>query len=203
MKGKRWKIAAALIAALVVSAFVAACGDDDDGADVESPTPGESPVVITLSSPDIEDGGEFPVEFTCDGANTSPPLLWTGIPETAQTLALIMEDVDKNFYHWVVVNMARDRNSLAAAAANSTSIPASGSATPIDSNVLIQGINSFNQTGYGGPCPPGGNEHTYRFRLYALDAALPAGVDDDAKEVLDVMKGHVLGWGELTATYTR
>ena len=36
-----------------------------------------------------------------------------------------------------------------------------------------EGVNDWNRTGYGGPCPPVGRHH-YFFKLYALDTRLPS-----------------------------
>jgi Raf kinase inhibitor-like YbhB/YbcL family protein len=114
-----------------------------------------------------------------------------------------MEDVDKNFFHWVVVNMPRDRNSIDPGLGNASPIPSDLTDLPTAAANLIQGTNTFGNPGYGGPCPPANDEHVYRFRLYALDAALQEGEGSTAANVLDSMKGHVIGWGELSGTYRR
>ena len=32
----------------------------------------------------------------------------------------------------------------------------------------VDGVNSWNNTGYGGPCPPPGNPHRYYFKLFGV-----------------------------------
>jgi Raf kinase inhibitor-like YbhB/YbcL family protein len=68
---------------------------------------------------------------------------------------------------------------------------------------LLQGENDFADVGYGGPCPPEGETHTYVFRLLALDTALglEPGVDRSAFE--DAIEGHVIGEARIEAQYRR
>ena len=49
---------------------------------------------IRLASPAFANGARLPERFTADGAGVSPPLFWTGVPENAVRLALIVEDAD-------------------------------------------------------------------------------------------------------------
>src|SRR5262245_54629862 len=99
-----WMLAVAVLLA------VAACGgdDDDDGASgttTSSPGGTEQPTDFQLRSPAFEEGAPFPVRFTCDGENISPPLAWTGVPADAESLALIVNDPDAGtpgFVHWLM-----------------------------------------------------------------------------------------------------
>jgi len=47
---------------------------------------------MKLSSSAFEDGGAIPSEYTCDGADVSPPLTFSNIPENTKSLALIVYD---------------------------------------------------------------------------------------------------------------
>jgi len=47
-----------------------------------------------LTSPAFESGADIPKEFTCDGADSSPSLIWTDPPPGTETLALIVDDPD-------------------------------------------------------------------------------------------------------------
>jgi len=64
-------------------------------------------------------------------------------------------------------------------------------------------VNDFKKAGYGGPCPPRGPVHRYFFKLYALDR--PANLKPRAtkQQLLDAMKGHILGEAELIGKYKR
>ena len=47
-----------------------------------------------LTSSEFAEGGSIPREFTCDADDTSPPLVWTGLPDGSAALALIVDDPD-------------------------------------------------------------------------------------------------------------
>lgn len=151
---------------------------------------------LTVTSSAIQDGGQIPTAFTCNGGNTSPPLAWSGIPAGTKSLALIVEDPDAPggpFIHWVAFNIPANSSGLGAGIPNRAEIPSGGA----------QGINSFGQIGYGGPCPPRGPVHHYRFRLFALDETLPLGSDTIAENLEEKMKGHVKASAEFVGIFGR
>jgi Raf kinase inhibitor-like YbhB/YbcL family protein len=153
----------------------------------ETVMPSES---FSLSSAAFADGGSIPSEHTCDGDNVSPPLAWTGVPDGAAVLALIVDDPDAGgFVHWVAFDIDPSSDELAASASTAAGAPA-------------QGRNSFGNVGYGGPCPPSGTHH-YRFRLLALGQSLGLSGTPDADAVRAAWEGHVLGEATLTGTYQR
>jgi phosphatidylethanolamine-binding protein (PEBP) family uncharacterized protein len=64
----------------------------------------EALITIAVSSPVFNEGDQIPQRFTCDGAYVSPPLSFTGLPEQAAELALLVEDPDApggTFTHWI------------------------------------------------------------------------------------------------------
>lgn len=65
----------------------------------------------------------------------------------------------------------------------------------------VQGINSWNRQGYGGPDPVG--ERSYIFTVYALDETLTLGADAGASALLRTMDNHVLAKGQLIGTYQK
>ncbi|NIU49654.1 MAG: YbhB/YbcL family Raf kinase inhibitor-like protein [Thermoplasmata archaeon] len=147
---------------------------------------------MRLSSPAFEPNGSIPTRFACNGADVSPPLRWSGIPEGTETLALIVDDPDAPrgvWVHWVAYNLSPDPGGLEAAASGSLPEPAR------------EGRNSWGSTGYGGPCPPSG-AHRYVFKLYALDASLDLD-KPDKPALLQAMEGHTLGHAELVGRYAR
>ena len=177
---------AALIAAAV--AALAGCGGGDR---VEGPPPA-APASITLRSPAFADGATIPKRYGCDGDGVSPPLAWTGVPASAHSLALLMEDPDApggTFVHWTLYGLRPGTRRLAEG-----KLPAGAR----------QGENSFGDRAYGGPCPPEGKgAHRYVFTLYALrDTALP---DPGAKPgaVRAAIAGHALARGTLTGRFAR
>ena len=149
----------------------------------------EGPMSMALTSPAFNDGDPIPEKFSCDGEDISPELDWFGIPEGTVTLVLIMDDPDApmgTWVHWVLFNLPMDLSGLR------ENMPGVG----------LDGSNSWNRTGYGGPCPPSGTHHYY-FKLYALDLALDLEAWADKAAILSAMTGHILGEAELMGTYSR
>lgn len=166
-------------------------------------------MTIELRSESFAEGGSIPAEFTCDGANGSPPLEWSKVPPAAKELALICEDPDAplgTFTHWVVVGLPPTATGLRAGVPAGATIPPSSLIGPVGDPVparIRQGTNDFGKLGYGGPCPPSGTHH-YIFRLYALDTNLAALAGRlKSSDVLAAVKGHVLAEGRLTGKYKR
>ena len=139
---------------------------------------------------------EIPSRFSCDGADTSPPLAWSDVPAAARSLALIVDDPDApdpaapkmTWVHWVLVDIP----SGVAALSEGGSLPHGARA----------GLNDWKRAGYGGPCPPIGR-HRYFFKLYALDATLPALNAPTKAQLEQAMQGHILATAELIGTYKK
>jgi Raf kinase inhibitor-like YbhB/YbcL family protein len=152
--------------------------------------------VLRLTSSAFAPGQPIPAEHTCEGANSSPPLAWSGAPEGTKTFALIVDDPDApdpkkpkmTFVHWVLYNLPADCHGLPAATQ-----PPEGSAV---------GVNDRRQKAYTGPCPPIGR-HRYFHKLYALDARLPELADASKGQVERLMEGHILEKAELMGTYQK
>ena len=151
---------------------------------------------LEIQSPDFQDGKPIPVDFTCDGANLSPELIWSNAPEKTQSFALIMDDPDApmgTWVHWVVYDIPTTETGLAAGVGKSETLD----------NGAKQGTNSFRTIGYGGPCPPPGPPHRYFFKLYALDGMLNLPPGKSKAELEKAMQGHILVYAKLTGTYGR
>lgn len=156
----------------------------------------DSKVKMALTSSAFSDGDAIPTKYTCDGENISPILEWNDPPPQTVSLAIIMDDPDapgKVFTHWLVFNLPSDMRKLVEA------IPVG---QELEGGVL-QGKNDFGTNGYGGPCPPSGKTHRYRFTIYALDSMLDieAGIEKDG--LLDAINSHIIAYGQLTASYIR
>ena len=148
---------------------------------------------IKLTSTAFKEGEAIPRGYTCDGANVSPPLEWTGIPKTAKTIALIADDPDApsgTFVHWVLYNLPAEGLGLIENTPQTETLNGGGT----------QGKNGFEKVGYGGPCPPSGT-HRYFFKLYALDAELSLKPGASKDEVETAMQGHIVGQAQLMGTY--
>ena len=152
---------------------------------------------IEVVSTAFREGEALPTQYTCDGANNSPPLRWGGIPKNSQSLALVCEDPDAPsgvFIHWVIFNLPPIVADLPEAMPTTEELVESGA---------IQGRNDFDNIGYDGPCPPPGKPHRYFFRLYALDTKLRLQPGATRQEFERAAKGHILAEGSLMGTYKR
>lgn len=150
---------------------------------------------IIITSPAFEEGAMIPEKYTCDGANVSPPLAWTSVPEGTNTLALICDDPDApigTFVHWVLFNLPASIKELPEGVPPDKEIE----------NGTKQGKNGFGKIGYSGPCPPGGT-HRYYFKFYALDIELDLKAGVKKKKLIKAMEGHILSKGQLMGRYKR
>lgn len=159
------------------------------------PFKGGEAMAFELKSTAFTNENAIPSRYTCDGADISPPLAWSGHPAGTKSFALVSDDPDApagTWVHWVVWNIPAAATSLKEGIEKTQGLP----------DGTRQGISDFRRPGYGGPCPPSGT-HRYYFKLYALDAALdlPAGTTKAGLEA--AMKGHVLGQATLMGTYRR
>lgn len=187
--------------ALLAAVALAACGGGE-GSPAETPAAGETPspgaTEFSLTSEAFENEETIPARYTCDGEDVSPALTWSGAPADVQSLALIMDDPDApggTFTHWLLYNMGSTALSLPEGV-ETTERPANGAAG-------FQGGNDGGGIGYGGPCPPEGPAHRYRFTLYALDGLVDVGPGATKDELLSAMEGHVLAETELVGAYGR
>jgi len=69
--------------------------------------------------------------------------------------------------------------------------------------LCLQGTNDFNKPGYGGPCPPPGPAHNYKFKLYALSVEITLKGGATKADLEAAMKGKILAQSTLTAKYLR
>ena len=123
-------------------------------------------MAFNLISTAFEYGASIPEKHSCKGEDIPPPLSWDDVPKGTVTFALIMEDPDApggTFLHWLIYNLPASLTRLEGV-------------SPVEKhlkNGAFHAKNDFGKTGYGGPCPPKGEEHRYFFRLYALKKKLP------------------------------
>jgi len=156
-------------------------------------------MAFQIASPSFQHNAKIPKQFTCEGQDISPELRWSGVPESARSLALIVEDPDapdpaapkRVFVHWVLYNLPAASTGLAE--------NLDGASLPFGTK---PGQNGWQRAGYGGPCPPIGR-HRYFFRLYALDIELPDLGDVDKLRLLQAMEGHVIEEAQMIGTYQK
>ena len=147
---------------------------------------------LELTSPAFDDDGPIPAEYAREGRNVNPPLRIDGAPDDAESLLLLVDDPDavepagEVWVHWLVWNVDPSREEV-----------------PVDweADDAVEGENDFGEVGYDGPDPPN-DEHTYRFKLYALDASLDVSsgsTREDVGEAVD--EDDVLARTQLAGTY--
>ncbi len=146
---------------------------------------------IKITSPAFLDQQRIPDKYTCQGEDVNPALEFSNVPSGCQSLALIVDDPDAPggvWTHWLVFNIDP---SLVRVEENSVPLKA------------IQGRNSFGHNQWGGPCPPPGPVHHYRFKIYALKEKLNLSSTADQSELEKAMEGKILGFGQLIGTFSR
>ncbi|HEY1956898.1 MAG TPA: YbhB/YbcL family Raf kinase inhibitor-like protein [Polyangiaceae bacterium] len=156
-----------------------------------SPVPGTTPQAVVVTSSAFPQGSGIPALNTCDGADQSPDLSWTSVPDSTKSIAIVVEDPDAphgTFTHWIVWNILPSTRSLGGGGNGGL---AGG----------MSGTNDFDHVGYSGPCPPKGSLHHYHFRVYGLDTTVALKQDAKRADLDKAMAGHVLASGELVGTF--
>jgi Raf kinase inhibitor-like YbhB/YbcL family protein len=147
-----------------------------------------------LFSSVFPDGGWIPELHSCDGADISPSLEWSGAPTETRSFALVVEDPDAPngvSCHWLLYDLGARIQALPPAFR--------------PGSLGVSGTNDFGKPGYGGPCPPRGHgAHRYFFRLSALDVetvGLAPGAQREA--LVQALKGHVLAEAQYMGRFQR
>ena len=177
---------------------------------------------MTLTSTSV--GGTFgrlDRKHTCERGDSSPHLAWEGVPDGAESLALVVDDpasdvvgfdVDVLWAHWVVYSIPPDTTELE---------PGQVAGDLLD-NGAKQGTNDYEGVQYNGPCPipnlsfptrwsAGGVQSSrpnfsaevrpYQFKLYALDTSIDLAPGADRDALLQAIDGHIVAAGQLAIHY--
>jgi len=145
------------------------------------------PENLTISSPVFKHGGLIPEQYSCEGEHTNPPFKIDGIPAEAETIVLVMEDIDAPnniFDHWIIWNL-NTRSTI--------------EEKRIKGDCLK---NNYNSNAYINPCTTFGI-HRYSFKLYVLDAVLEANDTTGKETLLQSMMGHIIAKTEMMGRYQR
>ena len=136
---------------------------------------------FSLKTNSFENNGVIPRNFGYKEGNHSPSLEFQNVPSGTKSLSLIMDDPDamgavgKVWVHWVVCNINPEDKF------EENSVPSH----------CLQGKTDFDEIGYGGPAPPD-KEHTYIFKLFALDTKLDIKSGFSKNELEEMMKDHII-----------
>jgi hypothetical protein len=142
---------------------------------------------MELTSLEFNNKEYIPEKYTCEGEGVNPPLLISGIPRDARSLALIVDDPDAPmgvWVHWVVFDIP------VVSRIEENSVPGK------------LGITNSGRRDYHGPCPPSGI-HRYFFKIYALDTKLNLSEGISKGQLEKAMQGHILDKSELIGLYKR
>lgn len=146
---------------------------------------------IKVTSTAFKAGGPIAVKYTCDGAGTSPPLRWQGVPHGTSEVLVLAIDLSggaKDVVQWAIAGIHP----------NTTSIP-EGS-LPAGA---VAGVDSAGKVGWGGICGVKGQLHHVGFLFYALKRPLGLKSGFDPNAVRKGLKGATLATGLTLATYQR
>jgi Raf kinase inhibitor-like YbhB/YbcL family protein len=159
---------------------------------------------FTVNSKSLTPGEMVPERYLykgmgCQGGNISPQIQWQGAPSETRSFALTLFDPDAptphGWWHWGVVNIPNNISSIEEGASNTGNLPR-------DSQELM---TDFKVTGYGGPCPPEGDQpHRYIFTVYALgNDKLDVDTDTTAQMLKDRLEKTSLANAVFTVKYGR
>jgi len=170
-----------------------------DGTDDALSTTQSKASGLQLSSTAFEDGSSIPQKYTFDGADVSPPLSISGVPDDADSLVLVVDDPDAPnppFTHWLLWAIPADATTIPAGIEQSRTVPELDGAK--------QGTNSFDVLGYRGPRPPKDDgSHTYRFTLTAVDSPLNVQAGAGRDQVADALQSNSVATARITGEYDR
>lgn len=130
---------------------------------------------FSLSSPEVTDGQPLPESAIGAGANRSPALSWSDVPDGTKSFVVTCYDPDaptpSGFWHWLAIDIPAGVRSLEAGAGESDDTLPSGA---------LHLRNDMGHASYDGAAPPEGDEpHRYYYVVHAVgDEHL--GVDSDA-----------------------
>ena len=135
---------------------------------------------MKLISPDFNDGEFLKQEYSlskeygfgCMGKNIRPHLEWSGFSDQILEYAITIFDPDaptgSGFWHWILVNINKNYHET--------------DDDCISNSLQIQ--NDFGSYGYGGPCPPKGDQaHRYFFTIYGLKEKIDAHENTPAAQI--------------------
>ena len=156
----------------------------------------EGTAAINVSSLAFGDHEAIPAQYTADGAGTSPPVEWTGIPLETGSVVLLVEDADAPtphpLVHAIVVALPPKDGNLPEGALDDTEL---------EGDI---GRNSYLRTRWLPPDPPPGHGvHRYAFQVFALSAGADLPKTPGRESVLKAIEEHAIASGCLIGTYER
>ena len=169
MKPRHFRTIFALSSVVTLVVTLAACSRD--GREMQEPSADQQDSIAVTTAigavispgggfaltPPWADAAEIDTRFTCT-SGISPSLMFVNVAPDIVTLALsIVDETANNAVQWVVANIQPTDLVIAEGV-----VPAGA----------IESINALGTVGFGAPCPPAGQTHTYRLTGYGLSQQL-------------------------------
>ncbi|HVY49698.1 MAG TPA: YbhB/YbcL family Raf kinase inhibitor-like protein [Minicystis sp.] len=178
---------------LLTALALAACSNAGPGDHAAQPS--RALAELRVSSAALTPNAAIPAANACaddEHLGKSPALAWSAGPAGTVAYAVTAVDPDAHdFVHWAVVDVPKETTALPEGASPGGVLPAGARELK----------NDFGKPGYGGPCPPKGKPHHYVFRVWALDAPVPASKAD--ADFFRRLSEHALAAGTITVTHQR
>lgn len=157
---------------------------------------------FSVAVTDAADGRFTPAQYAasggCTGENISPAIAWQDAPAEAKSFAITIFDPDapgSGFWHWLASGIPATSKGLEAGVSHSPALAALG---------VTEGSNDFGATGYGGPCPPQGQDHGYVVTVYALSVEkLDLPVTATPGQVAEALKAASFATAQTTVRAAR
>lgn len=159
------------------------------------------PKTIHIWSSAFEESENIPEKCCCVSKQISTiPLNWNDVPKNTKSLVVIVSDYDIpdpkirlfEFVHWIVYNIP----------VNTDSIISTAKIDSVNIDGALIGKNGYGKKAYYPPCPVHG-EHSYVFRIYALDCPGIKVKNPTKREILKKIKSHIIAYGEITGKFSK
>ena len=154
------------------------------------------PETIEVNTSSLKETGFLLVDFTCEGANSSPQIGWGDVPAGTQSIAVVAEDLGLFggiASHWLVWGIPPDTREVSAGLSGSPDLPAGA----------VEGVNSGGTFGYSGPqCKNTGfDSNPYVWNVYAIDKTLALEATATRDDLLKAIEGSILAGGSIDVKY--
>lgn len=141
---------------------------------------------INVSSPEMRAGEPLPREYSCKGAQGSPPLRWSSEPlPDAKSIAIVVDSLSpsESAVQWVLYNIP----------ATTTELGPNAAASPPEG--ASQAKVTSGKAGYQPPCV---EKASYRFSVYSLNGKVEVQEGAPLSEVLRKIADQTIARGRLT-----
>ena len=239
---KAFVLTSAFLGVALLAACSSASSDEDTAASDAEGASGAAAVDVVVERPEqyvLENVPEYTIEitsdavgarnrlnkyFTCEGADVSPALSWTGAPPETKSYAVVLEDPISEeiredgggmWTHWILYSIPPSVSSLEEELPQTETLDIGAK----------HGLNDYENSFYSGPCPQptifvprqcGGDGtgsgcgtdnissakvRPYYFLVYALDKEIDLAPGATRNKLLQEIEGHILAAGQIAPEF--